>query len=69
MQTYEYLTLPFQTNQPLHPGRLDQEIFQAQLNAQGADGWELVSAFTTNQSNGITHAVTAVFKRPLPTTT
>jgi hypothetical protein len=44
-------------------GKVDQTKFEAELNRMGQDGWELVSAFDTNQSYGATRFVVAVFKR------
>ena len=66
MTKYEYLTLVFEANRPLHPGHLDHDAFNLEINNRGAEGWELVNTFTTNQSSGVTHAVIAVMKRPLP---
>ncbi len=66
MTKYEYLTLVFEANRPLHPGHLDHDAFNLEINRHGAAGWELSTTFTTNQSNGVTHAVIAVLKRPLP---
>ena len=45
-------------------GKLDEDGFTAHLNDLGDEGWELVSAFGTNQSGGQTRNIVAVFKRP-----
>jgi len=42
----------------VEPGRLD-----AELNAHGADGWELVAVFDINHGHGTTAAIVATFKR------
>jgi Domain of unknown function (DUF4177) len=46
-------------------GLFDSEQFNFELNRLGWDGWELVSVFDTNQVQGGTRYVVAVFKRPL----
>jgi hypothetical protein len=46
-------------------GKLDTVKFEQMLNRLGADGWELVNAFDTNQGHGATRDVIAVFKRPM----
>ena len=43
----------------VQPDRLD-----AELNAYGEAGWELVSAFDVNRGRGRTSAVVALFERP-----
>ena len=45
-------------------GKVDREAFEALLNGLGAEGWELVAAFDTNQGYGQTRDVIAIFKRP-----
>jgi hypothetical protein len=45
-------------------GKLDQARFDQSLNEFGREGWELVTAFDTNQGYGQTRDVVAVFKRP-----
>lgn len=47
-------------------GKLDEARFQEMLNELGREGWELVSAFDTNQGHGTTRDVVSVLKRPLP---
>ena len=46
-------------------GLFDSQQFTHELNRLGWEGWELVSVFDTNQSQGSTRYVVAVFKRPL----
>ena len=45
-------------------GVLDTDSFDSMLNSLGSQGWELISAFDTNQTNGASREVVAVFKRP-----
>jgi hypothetical protein len=45
-------------------GALDVPAMQTWLNRLGAEGWELVSAFTT-ESGGYSRFVNCVFKRPV----
>ena len=42
------------------------DLLDAELNAFGAQGWELVSAFDVNRGHGRTSAVVALFKRARP---
>ena len=58
---YQTVTTPF-------PGgweapALDTAAFDALLNRLGAEGWELVSIFTTHQENGRSGEALATFKR------
>lgn len=46
-------------------GKIDRAKFEEMLNSLGAQGWELVSAFDTNQGYGATRDVIAIFKRPI----
>ena len=64
MTRWEYKTIKVAATGFLG-GKLDSPAFEALLNGLGRDGWELVSAFDTNQSYGQTRDVVAVFKRPL----
>ncbi len=45
-------------------GDIDADKATAELNALGADGWELVATFETNVVQGRTAHVTFVMKRP-----
>lgn len=88
MQQWEYLTVILQpttyppqlTHQTIKKGgkAWNPNSFSLQLNYYGAQGWELVSFFTTQNTieytqlyvgktlaGGITDAVFATFKRPL----
>ena len=44
-------------------GKLDERKLDDFMNQLGEQGWELVSAFDTNQGGGVTRGVVAVFKR------
>jgi len=46
-------------------GNLNTDTFNQKLNDLGEEGWELVSIFDTNHSQGATRDVVAVFKRSL----
>lgn len=64
MTYWEYKTVEFPTKGFLG-GVLDTNYFNNVLNDFGEDGWELVNCFDTNQSQGASRLVIAVFKRPL----
>jgi len=46
-------------------GKLDGKKLNDHLNRLGKEGWELVSTFDTNFTQGGTRDVVAVLKRPL----
>ena len=60
---WEYKTLHFDVSTWLGP-KLVPEQLDAELNAHGEAGWDLVSTFDVNGTNGTTKAIVAVFKRP-----
>jgi hypothetical protein len=62
MASWEYKTLEFATT-GWTGGLLDVNIFNESLNNVGKDGWELVNCFDTNQAQGASRKVIAVFKR------
>lgn len=62
MQTWEYKTIKLETKGMLG-GILDVKQFDSYLNQLGAEGWELVSTFDTNQVEGVSREAIAVFKR------
>lgn len=63
---YHNVTFNFDSTALISQGGLfDSAQFNLQLNRLGWDGWELVSVFDTNQVQGGTRYVVAVFKRPL----
>jgi hypothetical protein len=63
MVTWEYKTLK-QATGGFVGGKLDVEELDAVLNKYGSAGWEVVSAFDTNQSNGASRDVIVILKRP-----
>jgi hypothetical protein len=60
---WEYMTVMFATTGFWVGGNLDGNAFNAELNKLGEQGWELVSVFHTNMSQGLTRDVFAVLKR------
>ena len=63
MQKWEYRTIKVDTKGILG-GILDTTAFDGVLNQLGADGWELIAAFDTNQSYGASREAIATLKRP-----
>lgn len=66
MRRWEYKTVEFNTK-GFWGGKLDTEEFNNHLNSLGRDGWELISCFDTNQAEGSSRKVFAVFKREMNT--
>lgn len=64
MTYWEYRTEQFETK-GLMGGKLEINAFQDKLNQLGKEGWELVSCFDTNMTDGQSRYVIAVFKRAL----
>lgn len=64
MEKWEYKTIKVETK-GFSGGILQTENFEYELNIMGAQGWELVSCFDTNQSYGASREVVAVFKRKI----
>lgn len=62
MEKWEYKTIKFATG-GFFGGKLDTEGFDKMLNKMGESGWELISCFDTNQSQGASREVNTVFKR------
>lgn len=62
MNSWEYKTIEFDTK-GWAGGILDINAFNESLNINGNDGWELVNCFDTNQAQGASRKVIAVFKR------
>lgn len=60
---WEYKTIKLSTTGFIG-GKLDEDKLDQLMNNLGRDGWELVSAFDTNQSYGASRDVIAIFKRP-----
>ena len=62
---WEYITVMFAATDWWLGGKLDGEKFNERLNRLGGEGWELVSVFDTNYTQGATRDVVAVLKRPM----
>ncbi|WMM23826.1 DUF4177 domain-containing protein [Tissierella sp. MB52-C2] len=62
MERWEYRTIKVKLK-GLGGGILETEDFDYELNKLGEQGWELVSCFTANASNGYSRDAIAVFKR------
>ena len=66
MTRWEYQTITFDfSGWFTRAGNVDGQAIAETLNKVGADGWELVSMFDTNRTDGATRFVVAVLKRPL----
>lgn len=62
MEKWEYKTIKVEPR-GMMGGILEIEEFDYELNKLGERGWELVSCFSTNASNGYSREAIAVFKR------
>ena len=68
MKTYTFMET-FECNSYLYDttgfggGSVDADRFQDELNLLGSDGWELVSSFSTTQSQGSSKSIVCIFKR------
>ncbi|HEU4629738.1 MAG TPA: DUF4177 domain-containing protein [Gemmatimonadaceae bacterium] len=61
---WEYRTLMLGAGGVFLGGEVDGQALTDQLNALGAEEWELVTAFDTNMGRGRTRDVIALLKRP-----
>ena len=64
MDRFEYKTL-FTDAKGFLGGKVDQSVFQNELNDFGRQGWELVSTVAAAQSYGSTRWLISVFKRKI----
>ena len=64
MTKWEYRTEVLEGQGWIVGGKVDKPAMDAMLGRLGSQGWELVSAFDTNMSDGITRLVVFIFKRP-----
>jgi hypothetical protein len=62
---WEYRTVMFDASGWFLGGKLDGQKFNDRLNQLGEEGWELVSVFDTNFTQGGTRDVVAVLKRSM----
>ena len=60
---WEYKTIKLATK-GFAGGKLDETKLENFMNELGSQGWELVSAFDTNQAYGESREVVVIFKRP-----
>ena len=65
MRKFEYETVKFAAEGWFSNGKIDEERFTQILNEMGMKGWELISCFTTNNMDGATRFILAVFKREI----
>ena len=63
MKHWEYKTIKLETTGWFSGGNLNERKLDEYMNSLGAEGWELVSAFDTNQASGQSKDVVAIFKR------
>jgi hypothetical protein len=61
-QRWEYKSVRLEVAGWLGP-KVDTDQLDATLSALGAQGWELVSAFDVNRTQGASDAIIALFKR------
>lgn len=61
--SWEYRTLKLDVSSWLGP-KVEPERIDAELNAHGREGWELVSMIDINRHQGATAELVLVFKRP-----
>lgn len=61
---WEYKSITLNTH-GLLGGKVDTREVGEALNNLGGEGWELVTAFDTNQYQGDTRHMVFVFKRPM----
>ena len=62
MGSWEYRTIKVKTKGFLG-GKVDLDELEGELNRLGQEGWELVSTFETNMSDGVSREVVCIFKR------
>lgn len=61
---WDYRTIKLAAEDSVWGGKFDAAKLDQVMNNAGSDGWELVTAFGTNQSLGATGDAVLVFKRP-----
>lgn len=62
MEKWEYQSIKLET-EGLMGGIVKVKDLDYELNRLGEQGWELVSCFSTNEANGRSREVIAIFKR------
>ncbi|GAB6109059.1 DUF4177 domain-containing protein [Fusibacter bizertensis] len=63
MREFEYKVMEFDPKSSIMGGKVEVSMIEKKINEIGAEGWELVSTFTTNQGNGYTRKIVYTFKR------
>jgi hypothetical protein len=61
--TWEYTTMKLAATEGFLGGKFDEAGLNIRLNDLGKQGWELVSAFTTQRGYGQSRDIVAIFKR------
>lgn len=64
MDQFKYKTYIYKPT-GFYGGIVDEEAFQAELNRFGSEGWELVSAVSSNQNYGSTRGIVCIFKQKI----
>lgn len=62
MDKWEYKSVKIETT-GFFGGKVDTDTFDRAANELGEEGWEMISCFDTNSSEGASRYVIAVFKR------
>jgi hypothetical protein len=62
-QQWEYKSIVIDVSGWFGPN-VEPETLDRAMDASGAEGWELVSAFDINTGHGRTTGIVALFKRP-----
>jgi hypothetical protein len=63
MPKWEYKTVKFEST-GWTSGNIDESVIDGRINKLGDQGWELVSTFDTNKTEGASKYFVMTFKRP-----
>ena len=63
MIKWEYTTIKLEAKGWFVGGNFDKSKLDAEMNALGESGWELVSAFSTSKEGGGSRDIVGIFKR------
>ncbi|MDR0958425.1 MAG: DUF4177 domain-containing protein [Clostridiales bacterium] len=63
-KSFEHKTVPIKT-EGFFGGKIDSSDFNERLDSYGKDGWELISATASNESQGRTVFIICIFKREI----
>jgi hypothetical protein len=61
---WRYKTIKLTAEGSFFGGNANIEKIDAELNALGNEGWELVAAFDTNEAGGVSRDLVMILKRP-----